>query len=59
MNKSNFNIENKNIIICGGSGQLGISLIKFLLQEKSNIINLDVFKIKIDRFKILSIYGKT
>ena len=48
MNKSNFNIENKNIIICGGSGQLGISLIKFLLQEKSNIINLDVFKIKID-----------
>lgn len=48
MNKSNFNIENKNIIICGGSGQLGISLIKFLLEEKSNIINLDVFKIKIE-----------
>jgi len=44
MNKNNFNIKNKNIIICGGSGQLGKSLINFLLDQNSNIINLDVFK---------------
>lgn len=48
MNKNNFSIENKNILICGGSGQLGVSLISFLLEKKSNIINLDMFKIKID-----------
>ncbi len=48
MNKNNFSIENKNIIICGGSGQLGESLIKFLLEKKSNIINLDMFKLKLN-----------
>jgi NAD(P)-dependent dehydrogenase (short-subunit alcohol dehydrogenase family) len=44
MSKNNFDIKNKNIIICGGSGQLGNSLIKFLLEKKSNVINLDKFE---------------
>ncbi len=48
MSKDNFNIENKNIIICGGSGQLGSSLINFLLEKRSNIINLDIFNLKIN-----------
>jgi NAD(P)-dependent dehydrogenase (short-subunit alcohol dehydrogenase family) len=48
MNKDNFDIKNKNIIICGGSGQLGNSLITFLLKKKSKIINLDLFKLDID-----------
>ena len=48
MSKNNFNIENKNIIICGGSGQLGASLINFLLEKRSNVINLDLFSLKIN-----------
>ena len=32
MSKNNFNIENKNIIICS-SGQLGSSLTHFLLKK--------------------------
>ena len=48
MSKDNFNIENKNIIICGGSGQLGSSLINFLLEKRSHIINLDIFNLKIN-----------
>jgi len=46
MSKNNFSIQNKNIIICGGSGQLGNSLIDFLLDKGSNVINLDIFKLK-------------
>ena len=44
MNKNKFSVKNKIIIVCGGSGQLGKSLIKFLLQKKAIIINLDLFK---------------
>ena len=48
MNKDNFDIVKKNIIICGGSGQLGKSLISFLLEKKANVINFDIFKLKVD-----------
>ena len=47
MMQDNFNIENKNIVICGGSGQLGVNLIDYLLAKKANIINLDLANIKI------------
>ena len=47
MQKDNFDIKDKNILICGGSGQLGISLIKFLLGKEARIFNFDISNIKI------------
>lgn len=44
MNNNKFSVKNKIIIVCGGSGQLGKSLIKFLLQKKAIVVNLDLFK---------------
>lgn len=41
--QDNFSVENKIILICGGSGQLGSSLIKFLLKKKAKVINLDLY----------------
>ena len=46
--KNNFNIENKIVIICGGSGQLGTSLIKYLLTKKAKIVNIDLYDLKIN-----------
>lgn len=47
MYKDNFQIKNKNILICGGSGQLGLSLIKFLLKKEAKIYNFDISNINI------------
>jgi NAD(P)-dependent dehydrogenase (short-subunit alcohol dehydrogenase family) len=48
MSKNYFDISKKNIIICGGSGQLGVPLIKYLLDKDANIINLDIINAKIN-----------
>jgi len=47
MIKNNFDISKKHILVCGGSGQLGTSLIKFLLDKNAKIINFDKYKINI------------
>ena len=36
------NIKNKIILVCGGSGQVGRSIIKYLLNKKAIIINFDI-----------------
>ena len=41
-----FNIKNKNILIAGGSGQIGKSIIDFFLKLNARIINLDIQDIK-------------
>lgn len=42
MKKNNFCISKKIIVVTGGSGQVGKNLIKFLLEKKSIVINLDL-----------------
>ena len=46
-NKDKFDIENKIILIIGGSGQIGKNLLNFLISKKSKVINFDL----VDCFK--------
>ena len=48
MSKNNFNIENKNIIILWWLRSIRSSLTHFLLEKGSEIINLDIFNLKIN-----------
>tara|TARA_B100000963_G_scaffold353101_1_gene367281 strand:+ start:1337 stop:2131 length:795 start_codon:yes stop_codon:yes gene_type:complete len=41
-NKDKFSIENKIILVVGGSGQIGENLINFLITKKTKIINFDL-----------------
>lgn len=43
---NNLSIKNKIIIICGGSGQIGQSLIDYLLKYNATVINLDLISSK-------------
>lgn len=42
MKKLSFNLENKNIIITGGSGFLGNQITEAFLNEKSNVYIIDI-----------------
>lgn len=46
MNKSTFNLNNKNIVITGGSGFLGTQITEALLEEKANVYIIDIKKPK-------------
>ena len=46
MKKIELNLENKNIIITGGSGFLGSQIIDALLNEKANVFIIDIQKPK-------------
>ena len=46
MKKIKLNLENKNIIITGGSGFLGSQIIDALLNEKANVFIIDIQKPK-------------
>ena len=46
MKKISLNLENKNVIITGGSGFLGSQIIDALLNEKANVFIIDIQKPK-------------
>ena len=46
MNKVTFNLNNKNILITGGSGFLGTQITKAFLSEKANVYIIDIKKPK-------------
>ena len=46
MNKVTFNLNNKNIVITGGSGFLGTQITEALLNEKANVYIIDIKKPK-------------
>ena len=46
MNKVTFNLNNKNIVITGGSGFLGTQITKAFLSEKANVYIIDIKKPK-------------
>ena len=46
MKKIDLNLENKNIIITGGSGFLGSQIIDALLNERANVFIIDIQKPK-------------
>lgn len=46
-----FNIKNKNILIAGGSGQIGKNIIDFFLKLNARIINLDIQDIEQKKIK--------
>ena len=46
MKRTLFNLENKNIIVTGGSGFLGSQLVKALINEKANVYIIDIKKQK-------------
>ena len=46
MNKVTFNLNNKNILITGGSGFLGTQITEALLNEKANVYIIDLKKPK-------------
>jgi len=46
MNKYKFNLNNKNIVITGGSGFLGAQITEALLREKANVYIIDIKKPK-------------
>ena len=41
-----FSIKNKNILIFGGSGQIGQNVIDYFLDLDANVINLDISDIR-------------
>ena len=45
MHKNKFAIQNKVIIVCGGSGQIGRNLINYLIEKSAQVINLDIHKL--------------
>ena len=46
MKKLTFNLNNKNIVITGGSGFLGSQITEALLKQKANVYVLDIKKPK-------------
>ena len=46
MKKIAFNLKNKNILITGGNGFLGVQITKALLNEKANVYIIDIKKPK-------------
>ena len=50
MKSFNFNLKDKVILVTGANGQLGLSLVKHLMDEKAKVIATDC---KLDKIKIL------
>ena len=46
MKKNSFNLDNKNIIITGGSGFLGSQIVDAFLNERANVYIIDLQKPK-------------
>jgi len=46
MKITSFNLDNKNILITGGSGFLGSQIVKALLNERANVYVIDIKKAK-------------
>ena len=54
MKKLSFNLENKNVIITGGSGFLGNQITEAFLNEKSNVYIIDIKRPKKKTVKYFS-----
>ena len=57
MNKLKLNLNNKNIVITGGSGFLGTQITQALLSEKANVYIIDIKKPK--KKRLLNLYKLT